>query len=78
MTEAPLSAILSSMATPEQAEAVLNNPAFKNAFKDLREEYLDKVLAANKDGIWEARIRYDTLEQVRLELERVLESIIER
>lgn len=67
------------MATSEQAQAVLNNPAFNQSFGQLREELVDKMLVAgDKDEIWETKCRIDSLELVKLELERLLNQIAER
>ena len=58
------------MPTREQAEAVVNNPAFKAAFESLREEYVDSVLHGSSlpEDLHRSRLKYDALVAVELEL----------
>jgi hypothetical protein len=58
------------MATREQAEQVVNNPAFTAAFESLREEYVDVILhgTVNSEDLLKARMKYDALILVHLEL----------
>ena len=61
------------MATPEQADAVLNNPAFKETFEILEKDYTDAVLnSQNAEEAWKLKLRYDALLSVHWELERKL------
>lgn len=63
------------MSTPEQAEQVLNNPAFKNACEELENSYLDDVkMARDRDEMWEKRLKYDAILSVLWELQRKIQD----
>jgi hypothetical protein len=60
----------------EQAEAVLDNPAFQAAMAELRKDVIEAMLTAktDTDSLLMARLRYDALDSVGSELERILHT----
>lgn len=65
------------MATPEQAEAVLNSPAFDQAFTSVRADLFEELTSGPVDSarLVQARQKLDALNLVRYELEARLNDI---
>lgn len=60
----------------EQAQAVLDNPAFKNAMVVLKGDAIDAILTAKTDtnSLLMARMKYDAISDVENELERIINT----
>lgn len=64
------------MATKDQVQRVLDNPAFKEAVGSLEEDYTSAILIAkDKDEAWGKRLKYDALIEFLAEFERKLNEI---
>jgi hypothetical protein len=65
--------------TPEDAERMFKNPAFRRAYAVLRQDIVEKFLTAKTpDESWEAKLKMDALESVWTELEDIAEIKVER
>jgi hypothetical protein len=65
--------------TPEDAERVFKNPAFRGAFTTLRANIIaDFLTAKTPDESWKAKLKMDALESVWTELEEIAGIKVER
>lgn len=63
------------MATPEQAQQVLSNPAFEEAFESLASDLIQNMLSSDKpEDVWFAKEKHNLLFTLKAELESRLET----